>query len=239
MVRTVGLSLYYQTVQYIRIKEAFFFVLVFPIFLFVVFSNLWGALTADYIPRLLTGVIAMSVASDGLFSIGYIAKSSIGTGLIKILNKRPEKVLAHYGGIALSHIFMLTLVSLVLHVVAFIFFNIEITLSGLLYTELGIIAGITLFAMMGLVITFIDPRPEAGRGWPNFVQFTLLFSSEAFYSVEALNETLFQFANLLPFNHILYLMRGEDPNWWILAGWMGASTAAFFILFNRFQVKRA
>ncbi|MEL6627485.1 MAG: ABC transporter permease [Bacteroidota bacterium] len=238
MVRTMGLSLYYQTVQYVRIKEAFFFVLVFPVFLFIVFSNLWGALSDDYIARLLTGVVAMSVASDGLFSIGYIAKSSIGTGLIKILNKRPEKVLIHYGGIALSHILMLTFVSAVLHVVALIFFNLEVTIMNFLYTELGILAGITLFSMMGLVITFIDPRPEASRGWPNFVQFTLLFSSEAFYSVEALNETLFQFANLLPFNHILYLMRGEDPNWWILLGWMSASTIAFFVLFNRFQVKR-
>ena len=91
MFKTVGLSMYYQTLYYSRVKEALFFILVFPAFLFVVFGSLWGGFSEDYTARLLSGVIATSVLSDGIFSIGQLFKRYYSSGLIKVLKKKLKK----------------------------------------------------------------------------------------------------------------------------------------------------
>ena len=82
MIKILGQSTYYQFLMFLRIKQAVFFSLVFPVFLFFIFGNLWGTADKDYISLLLSGIIGMTVASDGLFAVGPVVKEYYSSGLI-------------------------------------------------------------------------------------------------------------------------------------------------------------
>ena len=75
-------SIKYQLLIYLRIKQAVFFSIAFPVFLFVIFGNIWGV-NEGYIPFLLSGIIGMTIASDGLFAVGPVIREYYTNGLIK------------------------------------------------------------------------------------------------------------------------------------------------------------
>ncbi|MFN8407020.1 MAG: hypothetical protein U0X71_06010 [Sphingobacteriaceae bacterium] len=43
---------------------------------------MWGTDNPDYIPFILSGIIGMTIASDGLFAIGPVVKEYYASGLI-------------------------------------------------------------------------------------------------------------------------------------------------------------
>ena len=49
-------SVYYQLVIFSRIKQAVFFIIAFPIFIFLLFSSIWGIREPDYIMFIMSGV---------------------------------------------------------------------------------------------------------------------------------------------------------------------------------------
>src|SRR5680860_199001 len=79
---------YLDIVAFFREKIAVFFSLLFPILLFIVFTNIWGQ-NDEYIIFLLTGIICMMSISEGLFSVGPVVKDYFSSGMIKYLKFLP------------------------------------------------------------------------------------------------------------------------------------------------------
>ena len=78
-------SIYYQLLSSMRIKQAVFFTVIFPAFIFLIFSSIWGINNKEYCVFLLTGICAMTIASDGLFAIGGVIKQYYTSGVMKFI----------------------------------------------------------------------------------------------------------------------------------------------------------
>ena len=235
MIKILGQSTYYQFLMFLRIKQAVFFSLVFPVFLFFIFGNLWGTADKDYISLLLSGIIGMTVASDGLFAVGPVVKEYYSSGLIKYLRKLPFNILWHFTGLILSRIISLLFILALLCLTAKLAFDYSVTLSQLLDFVSGIFIGLFLFSFTGLVITFSGIKHNSSTGLINLIYFIMLFTSKTFYQIE--NDMINLVGNILPLNSILSILRGEGLHTSIIA-WLLFTIALFYYLFNKVKFGR-
>lgn len=237
MLKIIFHSIYYQLLIFLRVKQAVFFTLVFPAFLFIIFGSIWGIDNPEYVFFLLSGVIGMTIASDGLFAIGPVVKEYYANGLIKYLRKLPFNILHHFIGLIISKIITLIFIVLVLCIASKIVFDYSVSIFNIANFIVGIFIGLFMFAFMGLAISFSGIKYGGGKGIINFFYFIVLFTSNAFYPAYAFNETVGIIGNTLPLNPILNLLRGEGFDITIVF-WLIIPVFIFYYLFNKVQVKR-
>jgi len=232
-------STQYQILIYFRIKEAVFFSTVFPVFLFVVFGNIWGA-EPEYVPFLLSGVIGMTISSDGLFATGPVIKEYYNNGLIKYFRKLPFNILLHFGGLIISRLLSLLITIVVLAITAFFVFQYKLELKDFLSYTQGLIVGLIIFSFIGLCLAFsgLKGGGSGNKGLGNFLYFVIIFTSSVFYDIHLLNPTIGFIGNLLPLNPILHILRGEQLSILPLLFWLVAPICLFFILFKNIKTDR-
>ena len=94
MVRNIYLSLKINLLELSRNRAALFWALTFPIFIYTVFYLIFGVFNdEDYPTFLLTGVLAMTIAANGLFGVGSIVKRSYQGGTIRLMKKMPLNIM--------------------------------------------------------------------------------------------------------------------------------------------------
>lgn len=234
---------YYNLLINLRIKQAVFFAVFFPLLLFLVFGLLWGGSDPDYNYILLTGVICMTIATDGFFVIGVVLKDYYQSGFIKYVNKLPLSILNYIFALILSRLLIIFAEILLLVALAQIVFGLSIFEYDLTALVLGCGLGLVIYAFIGLCVHFVDLRKGGEKNLANILYFILLFTSDCFYPASGLNETLGKISNLLPFNAVLGIMRPDLTievvlNWVVVAFWTLAPLLTFMYIFNRYQLKR-
>ncbi len=231
---------FYNILISLRIKQSLFFTVFFPVLIFTVFSFLWGNNGQDYVYSLLTGVICMTVATDGLFVIGSVLKDYYRSGFIKYINKFPIPITLYIFSLALSRLMIVFLEIMLLILISVVVFKLNPLDYNLYLLFLGAAMGMVIYAFLGLCIHFVDLRNKGGeKGLVNILYFGFLFTSDAFYPTSQLNSTLGTIANYLPFNPILTIMRGYlDLNWFIVLFWFIIPLGIFSYIFERYKIKR-
>jgi len=225
---------------FLRIRQAVFWSIIFPIFLFVVFGSIFGmAGDPDFTRFLLTGVIAMTIASDGLFAIGSIIKKYYNNGTIRVLQKLPFNILYYFLGVICTRFVILFGVVLALNIVSALVFNYVLPISYVGNILLGALLGLIIFSFVGLCVAFSNLKvPSGDKGLINMVYFLVLFTSNALYPVKSFNSTIGDIANWLPMNPILAIVRGEPMLWGSLLLWLVLPIVLFYFLFRKLQVVR-
>ena len=221
-------SVYYQLVIFSRIKQAVFFIIAFPIFIFLLFSSIWGIREPDYIMFIMSGVLGMTVASDGMFSIGGVIKEYYSTGLMRYLKKIDFNLTLHIFSLIVSRFFSIFFVMLILIAISISCFNANF---------IGAFLGFTLFSFLGLSISFSNIKHKNTFGLINLFYYFILFTSDSFYPVGSFNEKIKFFGNLLPLNPILCVMRGEGFSL-ILLFWLVTPFLLFIYFFNKTRFNR-
>lgn len=239
MLKSLYLSIYYQTVIFTRIKQALFFSVAFPVFLLVVFGYIWGGAESDASGfALCTGIIALNTLSDGLYAIGPVIKQYYQSGLIKYFRKTPINILLYFLGLSIGRFLIMLLVTAALSTIAILLFGMEISLSRIGYFIIGLIAGVITFASMGLAISFANIKAQSEKGIGNFIYFTLLFTSDALYPTSEMNEYIGMVSKWLPMNATLTILRGSFESWPILLAWTALCTGFLYFFINRMQITR-
>jgi|TARA_B110001450_G_C17614217_1_gene478555 hypothetical protein len=236
MIKTLIYSTYYQLLIFTRLKQALFFTITFPVFLFIVFGSIWGAENKEYISFILSGLIGMTVMSDGLFAVGSVIKEYYDNGLIKYFRKLPFNILIHFSGLIISRVISLLFTVLLLCIASSLVFDYSVSFIEVKNFIFGIFIGLFLFSFLGLLITFSGIK-ENGKGLINIVYFLILFTSDAFYPVSEFNDLIGLFGNILPLNDILSILRGTGFNITIVF-WLIFSVTGFYFLFNRIKFTR-
>jgi len=232
-------SIYYQFLVSLRKKQAVFFGMVFPIFLFVVFGSIWGKGNDKFISFLLTGIIGMTIANDGLFAIGPIVKIYYSRGLIKYFRKLPINILTHFIGLIISRVLSVIIIVSLLCITAYFMFNYIISSFEIINYIIGVFIGLFVFSFLGLVITFLDIKKEADSGIIQFVYFLILFTSNALYPVGQFNKLIGDIGDYMPLNSILSILRGDGViNYISLSLWIILPIILFVFLFKNVKYKR-
>ena len=230
-------SIYYQFLIFLRIKQAVFFTIAFPIFLFVIFGSIWGTQHDGYVSFLLSGIIGMTIASDGLFAIGPVIKEYYSNGLIKYLRKLPFNILLHFMGLIISRVISLLFIVFLLCITAYLMFDYTVTSLEIVNFIIGVFVGLLIFSFLGLVVTFSGIKQGADKGIINFIYFVILFTSNAFYPVGEFNKLIGYIGNSLPLNPILSILRNDGTNYFLTI-WLLAPIILFVFLFKNVKFNR-
>ncbi len=240
--RTLGLSIYYQILMSLRTKPALFFSVFFPIFLFILFGNLWGATDNSYVFFILTGILGMNVATEGIYAIGPVIKGYYSGEMIRYFKKLPLNILVHFSGLIVSRFLSLFVITICLFIISSLMFGHAFNVEQLLNISLGMLVGIFLFSFLGLVVAFTfmksDQNSSQKGGLSNIIYYVVIFTSDAFYPVGQLNPLMQEICNWLPMNPILNIMRGNETNWVAISLWLSVSVLLFSFLFKKFQSTR-
>lgn len=229
-------SIKYQIFIYLRIKQAVFFSMAFPVFLFVIFGNIWG-INEGYIPFILSGIIGMTIASDGLFAVGPVIREYYTNGLIKYFRKLPFNILLHFVGLIISRIISLIFTIGTLCIVSYFVFG-YLPTSNFINYILGAILGLTIFSFIGLTLSFSGIKGGTDKGLSNLIYFLILFTSMAFYPIKSFNKVIGTIGDYLPLNPILNILRNENVNYYISLFWLITPMIVFYLIFNRIKFSR-
>lgn len=237
MITVLFKSIYYQFLIFSRIKTAFFLLWIFPLFLLLIFGKLWGT-DSNYIPFLLTGIIGMTITSEGLYSIGPVVKQYYANGLIRYLKKLPVGVSVYFFSYILSRVVSQFIVVIVLCIASYIFFDCLIPADTILRIYIAIVMGLIIFAFLGLTLSSFSIKNIGSNGVISIIGYTIIFTSNTFYPVGQLSKTIEYIGNILPLNPILALMRGGEINWTNIALWLIIPTSLFVYRLNKLTFKR-
>ncbi|TXF87114.1 ABC transporter permease [Neolewinella aurantiaca] len=238
MIRALAISAWFQTVIFVRLRQAMFFTIVFPAFLFVVFGFIFGTPgDTEYYLFLMTGVAGATALSDGLFAVGPVVREFYNNGFIGYVRQMPHPS-AHVGGLFLSRYIVLFVVVLLLMLISLLFFGATPTPEATLRLLLAIAVGFTAFSIIGLAISFIGDRMDNGKGFGNVLYFVVIFTSPAFYPIDLINPTVARFGDFLPLTPILHFARNEAVNWWPLIVWGAVSLPVYLYSLKTRQIKR-
>ncbi len=244
MINTIYKTIIIQLITFIRIKQVVFWLFVFPLTLFVIFKTIFGGINSindkEYTILLLTGIIAMTVASDSLFSIGPVIKRHYLNGTLKILKLMPLKLTHYFIGIILSRFIISLLLLISLNIASYVLFSASLDVKNMINVSVGILAGLWIFSFIGLCLTFSDIKiGEAEKGLTNLVFFLILFTSNALYPVNILNESIANIADYLPMNPVLSVLRHDNPILFFqLFFWGIAPVIVFYFLYKKLKFTR-
>ena len=237
LIKTLTLSTYLQLLNYTRIKQAVFFTIVFPVLIFVLFGNIWGFGESDYLFFLLTGVIAATTASEGLFATGPVIKGYAENNLIKFFRNLPFNVMTHFFGLFLSRIGIMLITLLALTLCYLLLFAATLTVSQWLLCAAGLMLGFILFSLLGLLLSFYGEG--AGRGGvAGLLYFLMLFTTDVYYPISEMSTFLGRFTALFPITYLLNFMRGDVTSILPISLWIIVLAVAFYLVFTKSQLKR-
>ncbi|MDR1200158.1 MAG: ABC transporter permease [Tannerellaceae bacterium] len=235
--KTLIIGTYLQIKNLLRVKKAVFFSFIFPAFIFILFSVVWGTGNAVYTKFLLTGIIALTVASDAIFSIGAVVAGYFINGEIKLFKVLPYNFNNHLLALVISRLFILIIAVALLIVIAIAFFNVSLTAIELRNIFLGVIIGTLIFSLIGLIVAGIAKEDSGNSGLTNLVFYALLFLSNCFYALTDANESLEKIAVINPFNPILEITRG-NLNFTPIIIWAIILIIIQIIEYNNLKVRR-
>ena len=165
-------------ILFFRIKQAIFFTIAFPSFLFIVFGSIFDN-NENYTFSIYTGVIGITIVSTGFFAIGSLLKKYYALGWLKYLKTLPLSQFLYFVGLIISRFFIYIILLTVLTLLSFFLFDRGIRLSELINIIAGIFIGFFVFSFIGLCLSFTNLKHQTQIGLINIVYFTLIFSSSA------------------------------------------------------------
>lgn len=238
MIHALATSAWYQTVIFVRLRQAMFFTIVFPAFLYLVFGFIFGTPgDREYYLFLMTGVAGATALSDGLFAVGPVVRQFYNNGFIGYVRQMPHPS-AHVGGLFLSRYVVLFVVVLILMLIGLLFFGTVPDLAATLRLLAAIGLGFTAFSVIGLAVSFLGDRMDNGKGFGNVLYFVVIFTSPAFYPIDLINPTVARIGDLLPLAPVLDFARGQTTNWWPLIIWVAVSLPVYLYSLKTRQIKR-
>lgn len=231
-------TIWYQLVIFFRLKEALFFIWMFPILLFAVFGSLWSWGNSGYIPFLLTGVLGLVITNEGFYAVGAVVKDYYASGLIRYLGKLPTSIIVFFIGYMVSRFISLIIIALLLSLLSFFVFNYCVSFGEFAHVVAGALVGVVTLGSIGLCISFSGVKRAGTNAIMSILGYFMLFTSDAFYPVSEINEKMAMLGDCMPLNGILRLMRMEQTTWWVLLLYFAVSMVVFVLLFRKHQYSR-
>ncbi len=236
--KTLTISIHDQIVTSFRIKQSIFFTLIFPVFLFVIFSLIWGVNNQEYSKFLLTGICAMTVISDGIFAIGGVIPKYYSSGILKFIKVIPYSIITHIISLIISRILFILASFVLLFICGYSFFGINFSIQDILSVFLGLFLGLLEFSFLGLIISYTSLKDGGNKSLGNMLYFGLIFFSDTFYPITEINPLLADFVEKSPITPLLEIFRGNYEGVLILSLWTGVFITAFYLIYKYKQIKR-
>ncbi len=222
---------------FMRVKKAFFFSFIFPIFLYLVFVLIWGNGSPEYSYFLLTGIIAITTVSNSMMAIGDVIVKYTENGLLREFKTMTYNFNYHVASLVMSRLVMLLAATAVLLAFAVLFNHLSFTISDLCRIVCGIFFGMILFSLIGVLLGEFVESKKSDNTVMNFLFYIFIFVSDAFYPASTMNPVLGYIFVFNPITPMLNIMRGIGF-YWPGVIWIVALAMAQIIGFKYLRLKR-
>ncbi|SHE78997.1 ABC-2 type transport system permease protein [Marinitoga hydrogenitolerans DSM 16785] len=159
-----------------------------------------------YIDFLLTGVIAISLLSNGMFSVITVFGRYKKLNILKRFILLPIRPYVFVIGITLTRIIISFLSLILLSLLGKLIFSSIIQINWILYILLGITSTLGMMGF-GLLFLFLFKKSETAQNAASIFFSIMLFFSGVYFPVEFLPKSLRYFSYFLPIKYIVDALR--------------------------------
>jgi len=175
----------YSLLAFWRNPAATFFTVALPLIMLLLFTSIFGNETlGDTGARLATfyvpGILALSVISDMFVATAIRLTFQRERRLLKRVRGTPLRPSVFLAGEMAAGLAVMVLMTVLVVVVGWIFFDVSLTLAGLPNLIVSLVVGAASFAALGLALTAVIPNENAAPAITNMIVLPLYFVSDVF-----------------------------------------------------------
>ena len=201
-----------EFILYLREPSGFFFTLIFPLLLMMLFGSIWGNDTFPdqifgYIDYAVPAFIGMVIATSGLMGLTTSIAAYREKGILRRFKASPVSPLLVLTA-ELSALFMITIIGMILLLMAGVFVFGMRFFGSIPEVFLAFVLSSLSISALGFIPASLAPTARSGMITANVMYFPMLFLSGAVFPGDMLPPFLKTFAQILPLTHVIKLLQG-------------------------------
>lgn len=177
-----------------------------PVFVIEHIPEIAGKVKASNIDYIMSGVIAISILSAGLFSVIGVFGRYRKSGVLKRFKTIPLKPLTFIFGCTLSRLLQSFLSVLFIMVVGKLLFGLSFQINWILFVVAVISSTLGMMAV-GLILTLLFRNPETASSIANILIMTMYFLAGVLFPIAFLPGYLKALSAFLPVKYVVILLR--------------------------------
>ncbi|MGF7045896.1 ABC-2 type transport system permease protein [Paenibacillus sp. DS2015] len=185
-----------------------------------------------YSERLVVGVLTTNVLFGATMVTAFNVMAQRNRGIYKLLRVTPFSTTAFICSMTGARTVLTLLVSSSIIIIGILIFGITVSLPGIALMLLIMLAGTVCFTAVGFIAANLSKDESNVNMISNLISFPMLFTSEAFYSMQNAPDWIHIIARLQPFHYFVKAMSvALHPNGPIQDIWISfAALVGFAIL---------
>ena len=190
----------------LRDKITLFYSLAFPLVLMIGLGFYFNEDSQQL--QIVAGVTAISTIFWGMQGIAFQVHEQRNRGVYKLLKLTPMPLIAFISIMVLARTFIGVLINLIVWLIGIFVFQIDVTAGAFISGLCLLIIGSLCFTSIGFVISNLARNEAQISVISNFIQFPMIFMSEAFYSLKNAPDWVVFIGKVLPFEYYVKGLRG-------------------------------
>lgn len=199
-----------MTLTHLRNRSTLFWNLAFPVFLLVIYSQIFGAMDVGgtgFMTWVVPGVVVFNILAFGLLSSGTLMVNMREKGVLRRLQASPIPAGQLVGSYLLVNVLIAVLQSTIIVVFAALVFRTPLTLTGTLWALPMIVLGILTFVAMGQVISGVATTAGVAVAVGQILNFSQMFITDMIMPMDFMPEWIQKVAPYLPAYATVQLVR--------------------------------
>jgi ABC-2 type transport system permease protein len=199
-----------MTRMHLRNRATLFWNLAFPVFLLVIYSQIFGRMTVgsrDFMTWVVPGVVVFNILAFGLLGSGTIMVDMREKGVLRRLQASPIPARQLVGSYLIVNILIALLQSTLILLFAALVFKMPLTLTGALRALPMIVFGILAFVALGQVISGVATTAGVAVAVGQILNFSQMFITDMIMPLEMMPDWIQKVAPYLPAYATVQLVR--------------------------------
>ncbi len=196
--------------MHLRNRTTLFWNLAFPIFLLVIYSQIFGRMEVgdqNFMTWVVPGMIVFNVAAFGLLSSGTMMVQMREKGVLRRLQASPIPAGQLVGSYLLVNVLIALLQSALILLCAALFFKTPLTLGGTVQAFPMVVLGVLTFVGLGQVISGVAPTAGVAVAVGQIVNFSQMFITDMIMPMSFMPDWIQEAAPYLPAYAVVQLVR--------------------------------
>ena len=201
-----------EFILYLREPSGFFFTLIFPLLLMMLFGSIWGndpfpGENFGYIDFAVSAFIGMVILTSGIMGLTTSIAAYREKGILRRFKASPISPLLVLTA-ELSSLFLITVAGMILLLIAGVLVFGMRFYGSIPEVFIAFVLSTLSISALGFIPASLAPTARSGMIIANVMYFPMLFLSGAALPREMLPPFLSTFSQILPLTHVIELLRG-------------------------------
>lgn len=199
-----------MTLMHLRNRSTLFWNLAFPVFLLVIYSQIFGAMDVGgtgFMAWVVPGIVVLNILAFGLISSGTLMVNMREKGVLRRLQASPMPAGQLVGSYLLVNVLIALLQSVIIIVFAALFFKTPLTITGSLWALPMIVLGILTFVALGQMISGVAATAGAAVAIGQILNFSQMFITDMIMPMDFMPAWIQKVAPYLPAYAMVQLVR--------------------------------